>query len=103
MLGLIILLPIIGSLLFLGIENEDQSANNTIIARRNSIIKQIGLATSLITLVLALFLFSQMNNNVGGYQFTETIVPFGFIGLDGISIYYVLLTAFITPIALLSN
>jgi len=44
-----------------------------------------------------------MNNNVGGYQFTETLVPFGFIAIDGISIYYVLLTAFITPIALLSN
>jgi NADH-quinone oxidoreductase subunit M len=103
MLGLIILLPIIGSLFFFGVENEDQSVNNTIIARRNSIIKQIGLATSLITLLLVLFLFSQMNNNVGGYQFAETIIPFGFIALDGISIYYVLLTAFITPIALLSN
>jgi NADH-ubiquinone oxidoreductase chain 4 len=44
-----------------------------------------------------------MNNNIGGYQFTETTVPFGFLGIDGISIYYVLLTAFITPIALLSN
>jgi NADH:ubiquinone oxidoreductase subunit 4 (subunit M) len=103
MLGLIILLPIIGSLFFFGIENEDQSVNNSTIMQRNSIIKQIGLATSLITLLLTLILFSQMNNNIGGYQFSETTVPFGFIGIDGISIYYVLLTAFITPIALLSN
>jgi NADH:ubiquinone oxidoreductase subunit 4 (subunit M) len=103
MLGLIILLPIIGSLFFFGIENEDQSANSAIINKRNSIIKQIGLSTSLVTLMLALILFSQMNNNVGGYQFSETIVPFGFIAIDGISIYYVLLTVFITPIALLSN
>lgn len=103
MLGLTILLPIIGSLFFFGIENEDQTASSNTIARRNSIIKQIGLSTSLVTLVLALILFSQMNNNAGGYQFTETIAPFGFIGIDGISIYYVLLTAFITPIALLSN
>jgi hypothetical protein len=43
MLGLIILLPIIGSLFFFGINNEDQTASNTIIARRNSQIKQIGL------------------------------------------------------------
>jgi len=103
MLGLIILLPIIGSLFFFGIENEDQSASKTTIIQRNSIIKQIGLATSLITLLLAIILFSQMNNNIGGYQFTETTVPFGFLGVDGISIYYVLLTAFITPVALLSN
>jgi NADH:ubiquinone oxidoreductase subunit 4 (subunit M) len=101
MLGLIILLPIIGSLFFFGIENEDQSCATLL--KRNSIIKQIGLATSLITLLLALYLFSQMNNNVGGYQFSETTAPFGFIAIDGISIYYVLLTAFITPVALLSN
>ena len=103
MLELIILLPIIGSLFFFGIENENTSANKFIILQRNSIIKQIGLSTSLITLLLTLFLFSKMNNNVAGYQFTETTIPFGIIGVDGISIYYVLLTAFITPIALLSN
>jgi NADH:ubiquinone oxidoreductase subunit 4 (subunit M) len=103
MLGLIILLPVLGSLIFFGIENEDQTVSSTTIAQRNSIIKQIGLAISLVTLFLTLILFSQMNNNVGGYQFTETTAPFGFLGVDGISIYYVLLTAFITPIALLSN
>jgi NADH:ubiquinone oxidoreductase subunit 4 (subunit M) len=103
MLGLIILLPVIGSLFFFGIENENQSASNSTIMKQNSIIKQIGLAISLITLLLILILFSQMNNNIGGYQFTETTIPFGFLGIDGISIYYILLTAFITPIALLSN
>jgi NADH-ubiquinone oxidoreductase chain 4 len=103
MLGLIILLPIIGSLFFFGIENENKLSSSVTLAQKNSIIKQIGLATSLITLVLTLILFSQMNNNIGGYQFTETIAPFGFIGVDGIAIYYVLLTAFITPVALLSN
>jgi NADH:ubiquinone oxidoreductase subunit 4 (subunit M) len=103
MLSLIIFLPIIGSLFFFGIDNENQSISNNTLLKRNSIIKQIGLSTSLITLLFALYLFSQMNNNIGGYQFTETTVPLGFIGIDGISIYYVLLTAFITPVALLSN
>lgn len=103
MLGLIIFLPIIGSLFFFGIENENQSDSKITILQSNSIIKQIGLSTSIITLLLVLYIFSQMNNNIAGYQFTETTIPFGFIGLDGISIYYVLLTAFITPIALLSN
>lgn len=90
-------------LYFLGVDNDDKMASSSTIAQRNSIIKQIGLATSLVTLILTLIIFSQMNNNVGGYQLTETIAPFGFIGVDGISIYYVLLTAFITPVALLSN
>jgi len=35
MLGLTILLPIIGSLFFFGIENEDQTASSNTIARRN--------------------------------------------------------------------
>lgn len=82
MLSLIIFLPIIGSLFFFGIENENQSASNSTIIKRNSIIKQIGLATSLITLLLTLILFSQINNNIGGYQFTETTIPFGFLGID---------------------
>jgi len=103
MLGLIILLPIIGSLFFFGINNEDKLINNFTIIQRNSIIKQIGLSTSLITLILTLIIFSKMNNSSMGYQFIENITPFGFIGVDQISIYYVLLTAFITPVALLSN
>jgi len=96
MLGLIILLPMLGSLLFLNI-NEEANEN------AKSTIKQIGLSTSLVTLVFTLILFAQFNNNIGFYQFTSDIAPFGSLGLDGISIYYVLLTAFITPVALLSN
>ena len=96
MVGLIILLPMIGSLLFLNVNEESND-------KAKSIIKQIGLSTSLVTLIFTLILFSKMNNNIGYFQFTDYVVPFGFLGVDGISIYYVLLTSFITPIALLSN
>jgi NADH:ubiquinone oxidoreductase subunit 4 (subunit M) len=95
MLELIILIPILGSFLFLNIDENNENSR--------SIIKQIGLSTSLITLVFTLILFSQFNNNIGFYQFTTDLFSFGLLGVDGISIYYVLLTAFITPIALLSN
>lgn len=95
MLGLIILLPLIGSLLLI---NLDEKSKNY-----SSIIKQIGLATSLINLVLTLILLGKFNNNIGLYQFSSYITPFGQIGVDGLSIYYIILTAFITPIALLSN
>jgi NADH:ubiquinone oxidoreductase subunit 4 (subunit M) len=95
MLELIILLPILGSFLFLNIDENNQNSE--------SIIKQIGLSTSLITLVFTLILFSKFNNNIGFYQFSTNLFSFGLLGVDGISIYYVLLTAFITPIALLSN
>lgn len=95
MLGLIIILPILGSLFFF---NLDESNENS-----KSVIRQIGLSTSLVTLIFTLILFSKFNNNTSFYQFTSYMAPFGYIGVDGISIYYVLLTAFITPIALLSN
>jgi NADH:ubiquinone oxidoreductase subunit 4 (subunit M) len=120
MLILIILLPLIGSLFFLHIEeNVNSQSNNQLLAisysnsnityndillneaKKNSIIKQIGLSTSLITLILTIYLFSQMNSNTGLYQFGYSAgLP---LAVDGISIYYVLLTAFITPICLLSN
>jgi NADH:ubiquinone oxidoreductase subunit 4 (subunit M) len=96
MLTLIILLPILGSLLFLNIDEElNQNSKSTI--------RQIGLATSLITLIFSLILFAKFNNSAGLFQFTNNIAPFGSLGIDGLSIYYILLTAFITPIALLSN
>ena|ERR1700749_929611 len=101
MLTLIIILPIIGSLFFFGI-NED-NGNSFLKSRNNSIIKQIGLATSLITLIYSLIIFSQMNFSAIGYQFNDFFTPTGYIAIDGISIYYVLLTTFITPVCLLSN
>jgi NADH-ubiquinone oxidoreductase chain 4 len=95
MLGLIIILPILGSFLFFNLDESDKKSR--------SIIKQIGLSTSLVTLIFTLILFSKINNDIGYYQFSSYMMPFGSLGVDGISIYYVLLTAFITPIALLSN
>jgi NADH-ubiquinone oxidoreductase chain 4 len=95
MLFLIILLPILGSILFFNIDESSESSKSTI--------KQIGLSTSLVTLIFSLVLLAQFNNNIGFYQFTDNIAPFGSLGIDGLSIYYVVLTTFITPIALLAN
>jgi NADH:ubiquinone oxidoreductase subunit 4 (subunit M) len=95
MLGLIILLPIIGSLFMFNINETNENSK--------SIIRQIGLASSLITLIFSLILLAKFNNNTGLYQFGEYLPPFGNLGVDGLSVYYVLLTAFITPVALLSN
>lgn len=95
MLGLIILLPIIGSLFMFNINETNENSR--------SIIRQIGLGTSLVTLIFTLILLAKFNNTTGLYQFSEYLPPFGQLGVDGLSIYYVILTAFITPVALLSN
>lgn len=101
MITLIILLPIIGSLFFFSI--QESTGNSYLDVKNSSIIKQIGLSTSLVTLVLTLILFSQLNNSAMGFQYTNYFTPFGVLGIDSISIFYILLTAFITPIALLSD
>jgi len=70
-------------------------------------IKYIALITSIINLFISLiiFIFFDFSNNQ--FQFVQEyheISSFDFyLGLDGLSIYFVLLTTIITPIALLSN
>nr|YP_009142664.1 NADH dehydrogenase subunit 4 [Ganoderma applanatum]AKH60741.1 NADH dehydrogenase subunit 4 [Ganoderma applanatum] len=69
--------------------------------------KVIALSTSLINLFISILLWVQFDSNISGYQFILEFNELSFchfnIGIDGISLYYVLLTTFITPIALLSN
>jgi NADH-ubiquinone oxidoreductase chain 4 len=74
-------------------------------------LKQIALITSLINLIISIIMWIQFDSNYIGYQFltidlatvdTNSFLQFN-LGVDGISIYFVLLTTFITPIALLSS
>jgi len=99
MLTSLILIPIIGSLLILLIqENTDQGKKE---------MKQIALTTSLINFFISLFIWYQFDSNTSQYQFVSEFNQLKFchlnFGVDGISIYFVLLTTFVTPIALLSN
>jgi NADH-ubiquinone oxidoreductase chain 4 len=99
MLTSLILIPIIGSLLiFLIQDNTDQGKKQ---------MKQIALTTSLINFFISLFIWYQFDSNTTQYQFVSEFNQLNFchlnFGVDGISIYFVLLTTFITPIALLSN
>nr|YP_011020405.1 NADH dehydrogenase subunit 4 [Ganoderma weberianum]WQH62828.1 NADH dehydrogenase subunit 4 [Ganoderma weberianum] len=99
MLISLLLVPLIGSLLLLFIpENNSQNEGR---------MKVIALSTSLINLFISILLWVQFDSNISGYQFILEFNELSFchfnIGIDGISLYYVLLTTFITPIALLSN
>jgi NADH:ubiquinone oxidoreductase subunit 2 (subunit N) len=71
--------------------------------------KQIGLLGSTISLALITVLIYTFNSSQLGYQF-NIINPNDFInsftlniGIDGLSIFFVLLTAFLLPLAILSN
>ena len=99
MLTILILIPIIGSFLLIPI-NENNSNNNTKM-------KKIAIITSLINLIISIFLWLNFDSSSIHYQFVSEFSQLNFfdlhLGVDGISLYFVLLTTFITPIALISN
>lgn len=99
MLVSLLIVPLIGSLLLLLVpENNPKNEEK---------MKVIALSTSLVNLLISILLWIQFDSSVIDYQFVLEFNQLSFcqfnIGIDGISLYYVLLTTFITPIALLSN
>lgn len=133
MISLITILPLVGSFLFINL-NEEASINSyksnfssiSIQQKNNSIIKQIGLSTSLIVLFLTIYILSKsslifpnfsnelesLSKLVNIFPNSDNSIQFGTLNsssinelenIDSISLYYILLTAFITPICLLSN
>jgi len=70
-------------------------------------IKKIALGTSLINFILSLYLWIEFDSSSTEYQFVSQFESLNFchfnIGIDGLSLYFVLLTTFLTPIAIFSN
>lgn len=70
-------------------------------------IKKIALTASIVNLFLSFLIFILFDASSNQFQFVQEyheISSFDFyLGLDGLSVYFVLLTTMITPIALLSN
>lgn len=71
-------------------------------SHQGSIIKRIGLASSLITLWISLMLWMYLDESNVLILSANPYYPLVFVS-DGLSIFFILLTTFITPIALLSN
>ncbi|RUS23433.1 NADH dehydrogenase subunit 4, partial [Endogone sp. FLAS-F59071] len=67
--------------------------------------KLVALISSLINFVLSLVLWANFDFSYYGFQFVTELSPFvwGRLGLDGISIFFVLLTTFTIPICILSS
>ncbi|WP_249716693.1 hypothetical protein, partial [Pectobacterium polaris] len=73
----------------------------------NKLMKIIALATSIINLIISLILFILFDFSSNQFQFVQEYHEIGsfdfYLGIDGLSIYFILLTTFIMPIALLAN
>ncbi|MBA3296836.1 MAG: NADH-quinone oxidoreductase subunit M [Acidobacteria bacterium] len=103
MLSLIVFLPLAGALLVLlagGRGDRDDRA---------PLVRQLALLVSLATFAATLWLWWRFDPASADYQFVERyswMPAFGiqyFIGIDGISLFLVVLTGFLTPLALLSS
>ena len=97
----LLLIPILG--IFVISTGMSYELSNLNIKR----IKTIALSTSIINLFISLLVFMLFDFSNNQFQFVQEyheISSYDFyLGLDGLSIYFVLLTTIISPIALLSN
>jgi NADH-quinone oxidoreductase subunit M len=99
-LTLTIFLPVLGvaALFFVGKEND-------------RLIKMVGFLTTVITFAVSLFLYFRFDASAefAGFQFKEFGVWIAglnisyFVGIDGISLLLIMLTTFLTPLALLGT
>jgi NADH-ubiquinone oxidoreductase chain 4 len=66
--------------------------------------REVGLFVSIINFMISLFFFIMFDFSNINYQFIEVIKDFDlYLGMDSISLYFILLTTLITPIVILSN
>ncbi len=99
LLSSLLIIPIIGTIL---ISNIDSYKKSSVVYT-----KIIALITSVINLIVSLIILITFNNSTNQFQYVQehyNVQLFDiYLGVDGISIYFILLTTIIMPIALLSN
>ena len=100
-LPVLLVIPIIGIFIISTSVCYDTAALN------NKRIKTIGLATSILNLLVSLLIFILFDFSANQFQFVQEYYQVSsydfYLGIDGLSMYFVLLTTIIVPIALLSN
>jgi NADH:ubiquinone oxidoreductase subunit 4 (subunit M) len=99
LLSSLLAVPLIGTIVVSSIDSY----------KKSSVVytKTIALVTSVINLIISLVMFMIFNNSTNQFQFVQehyNVQLFDiYLGVDGISIYFILLTTLIMPIAILSN
>jgi NADH-quinone oxidoreductase subunit M len=94
----LILLPTIGSIFLLFSKTNNEN---------NSTIKYVALFTSVVNFLLSIYLWSLFDSNTSEFQFIEDrnwlvgLINYK-VGVDGISILFIILTTFITPLCIIS-
>ncbi|MCZ6859578.1 MAG: NADH-quinone oxidoreductase subunit M [Alphaproteobacteria bacterium] len=97
-------LPLVGALFLIFVRGTEEEVS------RNA--RNFALFTSLVVFVLSLFLWFEFDAGADGFQFEERVAWFEFpggyklnyhVGIDGISIFFILLATLLTPICILAS
>jgi NADH-quinone oxidoreductase subunit M len=97
-LSYVFVLPLIGALIL-----------SFVPAQNKSLLRVVALNCSCLTFILSLFLWVFFNKSIGTFQFVEKffwipILNINFpMGVDGISLFFILLTTLLIPICLLAS
>ncbi len=101
LLSLVIFLPLVGVAFILLIRGEGEVQNRNV--------RNVALWTSLATFALSILLWTNFDTTTSAFQFEEEMpwIP-GFdinyhLGVDGISVFFVLLSTLLTPICVLAS
>jgi NADH-quinone oxidoreductase subunit M len=100
-LSSIVALPVAGAILLLFVRGDEE--------RSAPLARNVALVVSLLVFAETLLLWIRFNTASGDFQFVERhawIPAFGieyFVGVDGISLLLLVLTGFLTPLALLGS
>jgi NADH-quinone oxidoreductase subunit M len=99
-LSLVTFLPLVGVLIILFINDDSE------IARRN--IRMVALLTTVFTFAISLLIWAGFDTTDPGFQFVEKAdwLDSGIsyhMGVDGISMLFVILTTFLMPLAILAS
>ena len=97
----LLILPILG-IFTISLFNKDNSGNQYTLYMKN-----VALGTTLLNLIISFVVFVFFNLSSNNFQFVQEHYNIQYydiyLGIDGISIYFVLLTTIIMPIALVAN
>jgi NADH-quinone oxidoreductase subunit M len=100
LLTVITFLPAVGAFILLFVPGRDETANNAV--------RWISLAFTTVTFALSLWLWAQFDTGNPGFQFVENFNWIGDsigyrMGVDGISILFIPLTALLMPVVVISS
>ena len=100
-LSLITFLPLLGALLMFCVRGDEKSVTDNV--------KSIALVTTLVVFALSVYMFMGFDKSSADFQFVEKfdwLPALGSsykMGVDGISIFFVLLSTLLTPICILAS